>query len=270
MDKNIRINKSTYLVSQMDCPSEEQMIRMKLQSLPQVKHLQFDIPNRKLEIFHIQNHQVITESLHQLKLGDEYLDSEEAALPVKADESKERIILWWVLAINFTFFLVEMISGWLAASMGLVADSLDMLADAIVYGLSLMAVGHALKRKQQVAKISGYFQMSLALIGFVEVLRRFFGVAAMPEFEIMIVISVFALLANMISLYLIQQNKSKEAHMQASAIFTSNDIIVNIGVIVAGSLVFWLDSRIPDLIVGSIIFLVVLRGAIRILKLASN
>lgn len=270
MAKNIKINKSTYRVSQMDCPSEEQMIRMKLQPLHQVKLLQFDIPNRKLEIFHDQSHQEISKNLHQLKLGDEYLSSEEATLPAEADASKERKILWWVLVINFTFFLVEMISGWLASSMGLVADSLDMLADAIVYGLSLLAVGHAMQRKQQVAKISGYFQMSLALIGFVEVMRRFFGVAEMPEFEIMIVISIFALLANVISLYLIQQNKSKEAHMQASAIFTSNDIVVNTGVIVAGTLVFWLESRLPDLIIGSIIFLVVIRGAFRILKIAGK
>ncbi len=270
MAKNIKINKSTYRVSQMDCPSEEQMIRMKLEPLHQVKLLQFDIPNRKLEIFHDQSHQEISKNLHQLKLGDKYLSSEEATLPAEADASKERIILWWVLVINFTFFLVEMISGWLASSMGLVADSLDMLADAIVYGLSLLAVGHAMQRKQQVAKISGYFQMSLALIGFVEVMRRFFGVAEMPEFEIMIVISIFALLANVISLYLIQQNKSKEAHMQASAIFTSNDIVVNTGVIVAGTLVFWLESRLPDLIIGSIIFLVVIRGAFRILKIAGK
>lgn len=264
------INKSTFRVSQMDCPSEEQMIRMKLQPLPQVKYLQFDIPNRKLFVYHDQSHQVLSQVLHQLNLGDEYLQTENAELPANVDESKEKKILWWVLAINFTFFLIEMISGWLADSMGLVADSLDMLADSIVYGLSLLAVGHALQRKQKVASISGYFQMTLAIVGFLEVLRRFFGFATMPEFEVMIIVSFFALLANIVSLYLIQQNKSKEAHMQASAIFTSNDIIVNTGVIVAGALVYWLQSRIPDLVVGSIIFLVVIRGAIRILKLAKG
>lgn len=264
------INKSTYRVSQMDCPSEEQMIRMKLQPLPQVKHLQFDIPNRKLFIFHSDNNQSIGEALHQLNLGDEFLQMEAAELPAEVNHSKERKILWWVLAINFSFFLIEMVSGWIAGSMGLIADSLDMLADAIVYGLSLLAVGKAFQRKQNVALISGYLQMALALLGFIEVLRRFFGFSVMPEFEFMIIISFFALLANIISLYLIQLNKSKEAHMQASAIFTSNDIIVNTGVIVAGALVYWLKSAIPDLVVGSIIFLVVIRGAIRILKLAKK
>jgi Co/Zn/Cd efflux system component len=55
--------------------------------------------------------------------------------------------------------------------------------------------------------------------------------------------------------------------MQASMIFTSNDVIVNIGVIIAGLLVLLTDSNYPDLIVGIIIFGIVARGSMRILKL---
>ncbi|MEZ4848185.1 MAG: cation transporter [Bacteroidia bacterium] len=80
-----------------------------------------------------------------------------------------------VLGINFGLFLLEMTYGWLASSMGLIADSLDMLADAIVYGLSLWAVGAAVSRKKKIAGISGYFQMTLAVLGFMEVIRRFVG-----------------------------------------------------------------------------------------------
>ena len=64
-------------------------------------------------------------------------------------------------------------------------------------------------------------------------------------------------------------SKSKEeAHMKASMIFTSNDIIINLGVISAGLLVNWLDSNKPDLIVGTIVFGLVVQGAFRILKLS--
>jgi len=84
----------------------------------------------------------------------------------------------------------------------------------------------------------------------------------------MIIVSFLALIANSFSLYLIQKSKSKEAHMQASSIFTSNDIIINTGVIVAGVLVYFTQSKYPDLIIGIIIFGVVIRGAMRILKLA--
>jgi Co/Zn/Cd efflux system component len=70
-----------------------------------------------------------------------------------------------------------------------------------------------------------------------------------------------------VCLYLLQRNKSKEAHMQASMIFTSNDIIINTGVIVAALMVHWFQSGYPDLIIGALVFVIVARGAYRILQL---
>ena len=69
------------------------------------------------------------------------------------------------MIINFAFFIIEITTGFISKSMGLVADSLDMLADALVYGLSLWAVGSTVLRKKKVARLSGYFQLALALIG---------------------------------------------------------------------------------------------------------
>ena len=262
------MNKSTFIISQMDCPSEEQMIRMKLESYEQIKYLDFDIPNRKLEVYHHEGIEDIHSSISELKLGDKFIGSEEAEVPVMENETKQKNILWWVLGINFGFFLVEMITGWISSSMGLIADSLDMLADSIVYALSLFAVGGAVSRKKKVAKFSGYFQMLLATLGFTEVLRRFFMSSETPLFQWMIIISSLALAGNLISLWLINKAKSNEVHMQASAIFTSNDIIVNGGVILAGVLVYFLGSKWPDLIIGGIVFTFVMRGAIKILKLS--
>ncbi len=101
----------------------------------------------------------------------------------------------------------------------------------------------------------------------IEVVRRFIGFEAMPDFRIMIFISVLALIANSFCLYLLQQSKSEDAHMRASMIFTSNDVIINAGVILAGVLVLITNSKFPDLIIGAIIFLIVVQEAIRILKL---
>ena len=85
----------------------------------------------------------------------------------------------------------------------------------------------------------------------------------------MIIISIFALIANGICLYILQRSKSKEeVHMKASMIFTSNDMIINLGIIVAGLLVNWLNSSKPDLIIGTIVFVLVIQGAFRILKLS--
>lgn len=265
----MKLKKSTFIIGKMDCPSEEQMIRMKLEGYDQVKYLDFDIPARKLEVYHTDAVEEIHQQIGQLGLNDKLEVTEEAELPVSNEETHQRKILWWVLGINFSFFMVEMTTGWVSKSMGLIADSLDMLADSIVYGLSLYAVGAAISRKKKVAKLSGYFQMGLALLGFTEVLRRFFSETDTPLFQWMIVVSILALIGNLISLWLINKAKNEEAHMQASAIFTSNDIIVNGGVILAGVLVYFLESKLPDLAIGGIVFAFVMRGAVRILKLSN-
>ena len=261
--------KTEYIISKMDCPSEESLIRMKLEGLSVIKSLVFDIENRKLTIFHIEENQEIEKHLKELNLGSEHKET----LNVKQGEFTEKAsvqskLLWTVLTINFTFFIIEITTGLISKSMGLIADSLDMLADTFVYGLSLWAVGSTVLRKKKVALLSGYFQILLALMGIIEVIRRFFSSETMPDYRIMIGISILALIANSVCLLLLQKSKSNEAHMKASMIFTSNDVIINSGVVLAGVLVFLTNSRYPDLIIGSLVFLIVIQGAFRILKLA--
>lgn len=259
--------KSIFKISKMDCPSEEAMIRMKLEPYAQIKKMDFDIPNRNLTIFHDDNLNTIKNAIADLKFNDELISSEPTDEVVFEDATNQRKLLWSVLIINFIFFVIEMGTGLFSKSMGLVADSLDMLADSFVYGLSLFAVGGSQLLKQRIARTAGYFQILLAVIGIFEVVRRFINPTEIPDFKTMIVVSILALMANGLCLYLLQKSKSKEAHMQASMIFTSNDVIINSGVILAGFLVLWTDSRLPDLIVGTIVFIVVVRGALNILKL---
>lgn len=262
------MEKTIFEITKMDCPSEENLIRMKLDGISSIKNLEFDIPNRKLTVYHSGQIDKIEKSILELNLGGQKLKSEETDQTEFEENKNQRKLLWAVLAINFAFFIIEMTTGLISKSMGLVADSLDMLADSFVYGISLFAVGGTLIRKKQIAKLAGYFQILLAVIGFVEVLRRFFGAEKLPDFTTMIFISILALIANGICLYLLQKSKSKEeAHMKASMIFTSNDVIINLGVIVAGLLVNWLNSNKPDLIIGAIVFVLVVQGAIRILKI---
>lgn len=254
----------------MDCTSEEQMIRMKLADLTNINSLDFDIPNRQLTVFHTDNHEQIFQRLDNLKFDTTLIDSvsTDNYSPTTDNTDRERKLLWQVLAINFFFFALELTSGFISNSMGLVADSLDMLADSIVYGLALFAVGGIITRKKNIAKLAGYFQLTLAVLGFGEVIRRFVGLEEIPAFQTMIIISILALIGNALCLFLLQKSNSKEAHMQASMIFTSNDMLVNLGVIVAGILVYLTNSKFPDLIVGASVFLIVGQGAFRILKLS--
>jgi Co/Zn/Cd efflux system component len=259
--------KTTFRILKMDCPSEEHLVRMGLQGLSNVRLLNFDLDKRQLIVFHTNGADSINAALQSLNLETTLIDSIQSDTVLATDRS-DRKLLWVVLIINFSFFILELLTGILSRSMGLVADSLDMLADALVYGLALFAIGGPMIRKFHVAKFAGYFQVILASIGIIEVIRRFFGEENIPNFQTMILISALALIANAISLYILHKGKSNEVHMKASMIFTSNDIIINVGVIMAGLLVNWLDSGYPDLIIGTIVFLIVVRGAFRILKLS--
>lgn len=263
------MNKTIFEIAKMDCPSEENLIRMKLDGISSIANLDFDIPDRKLIVFHSGETDQIEKAVFELNLGGKKISTEQTEQTDFEQNTDQKKLLWTVLGINFVFFIIEMTTGLISKSMGLVADSLDMLADSFVYGISLFAVGGTLIKKRRIAKIAGYFQITLAVIGFVEVLRRFFSTEKLPDFSTMIIVSIFALIANGICLYMLQKSKSKEdAHMKASVIFTSNDVIINLGVISAGLLVNWLNSGKPDLIIGTIVFVLVIKGAFRILKLS--
>ena len=145
------IQKSTYHISQMDCPSEENLIRMKLEGVEGIRQLEFDIENRRLSVFHSGDITEITQKLENLKLGTklERTDAvENTEISIESTDIQSRL-LWTVLIINFSFFVIEITTGFISGSMGLVADSLDMLADASVYGLSLWAVAGLLPVKRR-------------------------------------------------------------------------------------------------------------------------
>ncbi|MEN9454922.1 MAG: hypothetical protein RL210_441 [Pseudomonadota bacterium] len=178
---------------------------------------------------------------------------------------QQRKTLQLVLAINALMFVFEASIGWWAQSTGLIADSLDMFADAAVYGISLYAVGKSCDAKQRAARLSGYGQIALALLALGDVLRRVFQ-GSEPVSLLMMGVGLVALLANATCLTLISKHRQDGAHMRAAHIFSKNDVIANLGVILAGALVWWQHSPYPDLIIGSVIALIVLRGGLSILR----
>src|SRR5690606_631379 len=99
-------------IIKIDCPSEEQLIRMKLQDFDTVKSLEFDIPNRELNVYHSGNPEPILSALETLNLNTTLISTEETDGVIETDTSKrQRRLLWTVLVINFVFFGVEMLFG---------------------------------------------------------------------------------------------------------------------------------------------------------------
>lgn len=258
--------KTKFIVNKMDCNAEKELISLKLLDNKNVLHLNFDLPNRLLEVIHFEDVQDIHKAISELKLDDN-LESTEVFEGEISVDTKQKKLLIYVLIINFLFFLIEMFTGIISHSMGLIADSLDMLADSLVYFMSLLVIGKHISKKKIVAHASGYFQIVLAMYGLYIVVQRYLFSSDIPDFKTMIVISFFALIANVLCLKILQKESSNEAHMQASKIFTSNDILINIGVILSGIMVFLTGSLLPDLIIATIVFILVLFGAKRILSL---
>lgn len=183
----------------------------------------------------------------------------------EAAQSLQKKTLITLLLINGFMFFIEATLGWYAQSTGLIADSLDMLADATVYGIALYAVGRSASKQVSAARLSGYFQIILGIGVLFEVTRRIlYGSEPLSLF--MISVGLVALLANLICLALISKHRDGGIHMRASWIFSTNDVIANTGVIIAGVLVASLDSNIPDFVIGTLIAAVVVKGGLRILK----
>ena len=182
------------------------------------------------------------------------------------EQSRVLIVL---LGINAVMFVVEITLGFLSESTALIADSLDMLADATVYGIGMYAVGRPMSAKIRAAHLSGVFQILLGALVSLDVFRRFVG-GSEPESLLMISVGLVALMANVICLKLISKHREGEVHMRASWVFSKNDVIANLGIIVGGLLVYTLDSRYPDLLIGLAISIVVIRGGMQILRDAGD
>ena len=168
-----------------------------------------------------------------------------------------------LFGLNAAMFVVELVTGWRAESMGLLADGLDMGADAAVYLLALLAVGASAQRKVQAAQFAGRVQLTLAVLAILEVARRLL-MGSTPEPPIMMVVSLAALAVNIACLAMLRRHREGEVHLQAAWIFSATDVQANLGVLIAAGLVDLLHSAIPDLIIGLAISWLVLRGALRI------
>lgn len=238
--------------------------------------LEFDLAARKLTAYHNSHPEMLLKKLQPLGFGASLITTQELSedevhglkLGNASDRDKsEAKVLKILLGINAILFLLEITLGIFAQSTGLIADSMDMFADATVYGLSLYAVGRAQALQRRAARISGYMQMLLSVGALLEILRRLI-VGNDPQPGYMMGVALLALIANAICLLLISKHRDGGVHMQASLIFSANDVIANLGVILAGFLVAIFKSPVPDLLIGLVIAVVVFRGSVSILKIS--
>jgi Co/Zn/Cd efflux system component len=151
----------------------------------------------------------------------------------------------------------------------LLADGIDMLSDATVYGLSLMAMSRSQTFQFRTAFTSGLLLAASGVAVLVDAIRRALE-GGVPEPLLMAAAAVLSLLVNATVLHMLRRFRDGEVHLRASWIFTRADVIANVGVIVAALLVAATASRTPDLVVGLAIGAYVIKEAWEILRDASS
>lgn len=193
----------------------------------------------------------------------------ENAQMIDVRNAQDRKILIAVLSINLAQCAAGAGIGVWASSTALIGAALDNLADASVYAVSLYAVGRAPAVKVRAAKLSGFLLIGLAAVLLFEVVRRFRGGEEPVGAAMMAMAAVNAAL-NLVCLQLLNKHRGNDVNFKASAIFTNNDSIVNVSIVLSGALVMWLGSNIPDLILGTGVALIAASGGRKILQRAAK
>lgn len=185
--------------------------------------------------------------------------SEEAEHRLDPHNVAERRTLKWVLGINFSHAGVAGTVGILAQSTGLLGAALDNLADVAVYAVSLYAIGRTDLAKARAAQLSGMLLVAFGLALLAEVIRRFLA-GSEPIGVAIIITALVNAATNVVNLWLLRAHREHGVHLKASWIFTTNDMIVNIGIAASGVAVMIFRSPLPDLLIGLIMVGVVLKG----------
>lgn len=182
-----------------------------------------------------------------------------------SDDYRRRLIA--VILINATMFVVEMVAGQLAGSQALKADALDFFADSVTYGASLLVIGMAIRTRALVALAKGVSLLLMGVWVLGSTLWRVFYVG-IPDADVMGVIAVLALAANVASVLLLVRYKDGDANVRSVWLCSRNDAIGNVAVMVAALGVWGTATAWPDLAVAAIMAGLFLTSAWQILTRA--
>ena len=191
-------------------------------------------------------------------------EKEGEALAQAARRAETRKVLLLVLVINTAMFFVEFGAGIVAGSASLMADSLDMLGDALVYIISLYALERSARWQAGTALLKGAFILFLGLGVVAQIgLKIAYGVP--PSSQLMLAFGTLALVANLYCLRLLWSFRADNVNLSSTFECSRNDVLANLGVIVAAAGVAWFQSPWPDIIVAIVIAALFLRSAGRVL-----
>ena len=191
------------------------------------------------------------------------------ACEIDALRSRQSLTLKIVLGINALMFIVEITAGLLGHSVSLVADSLDMLGDALVYGFSLYVVARSSTMKAKAALLKGIIMAAFGCFVLGQAVYRIVY-PQLPVFEAIGAIGLLALAANSTCFYLLWRHRADDINMSSVWLCSRNDIIANTSVLFAAVGVWLTHSGWPDIIVGLALAVLFLRSALIVLREANK
>jgi cation diffusion facilitator family transporter len=174
-------------------------------------------------------------------------------------------VLKIVLAVNAVMFVVEALAGLAAHSTSLLADSADMLGDALVYGFSLYVLTRDESWQARAALLKGLFMLAFGLGVAAEAIYKTLH-PILPHGETISLFGLLALAANTWCFLLLYRHRADNLNMSSVWLCSRNDLFANGGVILAGIAVIYSQSRWPDIIVGGIIAALFLKSAVSVLR----
>lgn len=177
----------------------------------------------------------------------------------------QRGVLKIVLCVNAVMFLAEFGAGLLAHSTALLADSVDMLGDAVVYGFSLYAVGRGALWQARSALLKGVIMAVFGVGVLAEVLYKLTK-GVVPASDIMSLAGLIALAANVYCLVLLSRHRTDDVNMRSAWLCSRNDVIANVSVLLAAGGVALTGSAWPDVMVGLAIGTMFGNSACRVIR----
>ena len=266
-----------YRVTGMDCPSCASKIESATRAVDGVEDVKVSIASQIMTLRLTDAAPLADVELKVTGLGyqldrldtprraEDGADDDELSKDLSHITPAYKRALWIVVLLNLGYGVIEIVGGLIAGSQSLKADALDFLGDGLITLLGLLAIGWPLVWRARAALIQGLFLGALG-VGVLAATGYRVLVLNQPSAELMGIFGAIALAVNVAAAVVLIPHRHGDANVRAVWLFSRNDAIGNVAVVLAAGLVWWTGTPWPDLVVAIVIAALFLQSAQSIVR----